>query len=108
MPDSLTTPKAKKLLIECDKRIANSMKFVASFYCKQDLWHSCAYKYEKIIKRFPKDKQLIKESLIKGAYALEKMLESKKNSDENIYYRKMTDQEIQNKAVRMRRQSESM
>ncbi len=84
------------------------MKFVASFYCKQGLWHSCAYKYEKIIKRFPKRKDLLKEALLKGAYALEQMLDVKTSTDENIYYRKYSDQQILDKAKKMRKASQSM
>jgi outer membrane assembly lipoprotein YfiO len=107
-PKSPLSSKARKLILECEKRVSESMTFVAQYYCGQELWHSCAYKYEQIVDSFPKKNSLLKKSLWKAAEALEKMLQDKKEYDDNIYYRRMSKQDILNKIKQMRDKSISI
>jgi outer membrane protein assembly factor BamD len=87
------------------RRLAASVQFVARFYCKQEIYHSCAYRYTELLDKFPDQKDMTKEALDKAAMALERVADEKEknpNSDKNLYHRTMTVQQIREKAAKFR------
>ena len=74
------------------KRIAESDLFVAEFYCKQSIWHACAFRHlnlaEKIKSQFP---ALAKKSYKKASSAFEKMANNfETNEKDKIFTLKLS------------------
>jgi outer membrane protein assembly factor BamD len=110
-PRSKYTKRARQLVKIGRYRIARAHDFVASFYCKQRIWHACAYRFVKLSKEFPQFPKLKKKSLHQAAFAFEKLVETRGKEQEeqdNIYYRDLSDQEILEKARALRTESSSM
>lgn len=105
-PKSEFTGKAKELAEQGTRRIAESHQFVARFYCKQEIWHACAFRYIKLLERFPQYKDLANEALENAAEALDKVAAEKDKdpqSDKNLFHRSMSSQQIREKAANFRK-----
>ncbi|MCX6118602.1 MAG: outer membrane protein assembly factor BamD [Proteobacteria bacterium] len=105
-PNSEYSKQASKLVEDGTRRIAESVRFVARFYCKQEIWHACAYRYIKLLERFPQYKDISDEALESAANALDKVAEAKDadpESDKNLFHRTMTSQQIREKAANFRK-----
>lgn len=105
-PKSEFIGQAKELSEKGTRRLAESMQFVARFYCKQEIWHSCAFRYIRVLERFPQYKDLSNEALEKAADALDKVAvakDLKPDSDKNLFHRSMTAQQIREKAANFRK-----
>jgi len=109
LPDSPEAKKAQKLIKEGNTRIAQSLEFIADFYCKQEIQYACAYRFIQIAKLYPEFKELRHKSLTKAADALEILAVEKKGdlkSDKNIYFNKLSPEEIKDLAVKLRREAQ--
>ena len=105
-PQSEFATKAKDMVTQGRRRLAASIQFVARFYCKQKIWHSCAYRYTELLDKYPEQKDMAEEALEKAAFSLDQVAEQKEKdpeSDKNLYHRSMTAQQIREKAAALRR-----
>lgn len=117
-PQSSYTQQAIDLKQKGLKRIQGSEEFVANFYCKQGLWHACAYKFNSIAEKYPSDKVLLKRSLEKTADALEKLATQSKEQAQNekdgpkksanLWIRDLSPEEILKKAEELRSKASSL
>ena len=100
-PDALETRKAAELIKVGRRRLARADQFVANFYCRQEIWHACAYRNEKIIERHKNYPEIVREALQKAAKAFHHLAilygqDSKK--DKNVYYKSMSKAELEARA----------
>ena len=98
--------KAKDMITRGRRRLAASIQFVARFYCKQEIWHSCAYRYTELLEKYPEQKDMADEALEKASFSLDRVAEQKEkdpDSDKNLYHRSMTAAQIREKAANLRR-----
>ena len=105
-PNTEYATKSKDMLVKGRRRLAESVQFVARFYCHREVWHSCAFRYTQILEKFPEQKDMTKEALDQAALALERVADAKEidpASDKNLYHRTMTAQQIRDKAANFRR-----
>jgi outer membrane protein assembly factor BamD len=105
-PTTQYAVRAKEMIGKGRRRLAESVQFVARFYCKQEIWHSCAYRYTQLLDKYPDQKDIAQEALERAAFALDKVAEAKEKdpaSDKNLYHRTMTAQQIREKAANFRR-----
>jgi len=105
-PDSEFSRKAKEMIQQGRRRLAASIQFVARFYCKQEIWHSCAYRYTELLDKYPEQKDMANEALEHAAEALDQVAKEKEKnpeSDKNLYHRSMSAQQIRDKAANFRR-----
>lgn len=105
-PTTQYAVRAKDMISKGRRRLAESIRFVARFYCKQEIWHSCAYRYTQLLERYADQKDLSDEALERGAFALDKVADAKEKdpaSDKNLYHRTMTAEQIREKAANFRR-----
>lgn len=105
-PTTQYAVRAKEMISKGRRRLAESVQFVARFYCKQEIWHSCAYRYTQLLDKYPDQKDIAQEALERAAFALDKVAEAKEKdpaSDKNLYHRTMTAQQIREKAANFRR-----
>jgi len=109
-PQSPYTKEAADLITLGGKRIADAEEFIARFYCKQEIWHACAYRYIQIPQKFPQDKERSKKAYLNAATALEKLADTltDANKDKNLYFRDMTKEELFKKAQELRSQAQSL
>ena len=110
-PASPYATKAKELIATGKRRIAESFRFVARFYCKQEIYHACAFKYMKMVDQFPQFADLQKEGYLQAARALEEVAKAKEadpTSDKNMFFRDMTAQQIRDKAAEFKKRGEEM
>lgn len=105
-PKSEYAAQAKDLSEKGTRRLAESMQFVARFYCKQEIWHACAFRNIRLLEKFPQYKDLSTEALELAANALDKVAEAKEekpDSDKNLFHRSMTAEQIREKAANFRK-----
>lgn len=105
MPQSPYSKKAKEFVAEGKRRIAESFEFVSKFYCKLEIYHSCAYRYIQLAERYPKFVDLRNTALREAARALEYVADEKEKdpkSDKNIYFRDLSAVQIRAKAAELR------
>lgn len=105
-PNTEFAAKSQGMIAKGRRRLAESIQFVARFYCKQKIWHSCAYRYTMLLDKYADQKDLSQEALEKAAYALDRVAEAKEkdpSSDKNLYHRSMTAEQIRQKAANFRR-----
>lgn len=98
--------KAKEMVTRGRRRLAASIQFVARFYCKQEIWHSCAYRYTELLEKYPEQKDMADEALEKAAFSLDRVADQKEKnpeSDKNLYHRTMNAAQIREKAANLRR-----
>jgi outer membrane protein assembly factor BamD len=96
-PDSKYSKDAKRLVKEGHRRLAESVEFIADFYCKLDIYDACAYRFMALSKSFPQFTELRFKSLSKAADALEEVAKIKDidpKSDKNIYVNTMSKDQI--------------
>ncbi len=105
-PKSEYASKSQEMIGKGRRRLAESVQFVARFYCKREIWHSCAYRYQELLDKYADMKDLADEALIMAAKALDHVADAKEKdpaSDKNLYHRAMTAQQIREKAANLRR-----
>jgi outer membrane protein assembly factor BamD len=105
-PNTEYAAKSKDMLTKGRRRLAESIQFVARFYCRREVWHSCAYRYTQLLEKYPEQKDMTQEALDQAALALERVADAKEKdpaSDKNLYHRTMTAQQIREKAANFRR-----
>ena len=105
-PGTEFASKSKDMVAKGRQRLAASIRFIARFYCKQEVWHSCAFRYTELLEKFPEQKDMADEALTQAAMALDHVALAKEHdpqSDKNLYHRSMTSQQIREKAANLRR-----
>lgn len=101
MPDSPYAKKAKDLIQQGKRRIAESIAFIFQFYCRQDINHACAYRAIQLADEFPEFPELRIDALEHAIGALEQVAKAKAKdpaSDKNLYFKTMSSTEIQARA----------
>jgi outer membrane protein assembly factor BamD len=105
-PGTSYASRAKDMITQGRRRLAESVRFVARFYCAREIWHACAYRYSQLLEKFPEQKDITTEALDRAAFALERVADAKEKdpaSDKNLYHRSMNPQQIREKASNLRR-----
>lgn len=105
LPQSSYAKKAKKLVREGKLRIAQSYEFVAKFYCKQEIYHACAFRYIKLARLYPEFADMRRNALEEASRSLLIVAEQKKEdpkSDKNIYFNKLDSNQIADLAKKLR------
>ncbi len=100
-PNSEYTKQAKEKSSQGRRRIAESHEFVVEFYCKQEIYHACAYRAIKLLDDYPEYKDIRKNVLRLGSEALFQVAKQKHEdpeSDKNIFVKRMTEQQLIEKA----------
>jgi outer membrane protein assembly factor BamD len=101
MPDSTYAKQAKDLISQGKRRIAESIAFIVRFYCKQDLYHACAYRAIQLADEYGEFPDLRIEAVEAAVKALDKVADAKAKdptSDKNLYFKTMTESEIRARA----------
>ena len=96
-PDSNYSKTAKDLVKQGKRRVAESHSFIIRFYCKQELYHACAYRAIQLADEYPEFKDLRVEALEYAISSLEKVSAAKRadpESDKNLYFKTMSADEI--------------
>ncbi len=105
MPESSYAKKAQTQINEGKRRIAESFQFVSQFYCKLDIYHACAFRYIQLAEQFPQFRDLHRNALLEAARALDEVAKQKQSdpdSDKNIYFNRMSAEQIRDKAQELR------
>ncbi len=105
LPSSRYSKKAKSLVKQGKRRIADSFEFVAAFYCKQEIYHACAFRYINLAREFPEFKKMRRRSLEKASKALLIISKEKKKdpkSDKNIYFSTLDSKQIVSLSKKLR------
>lgn len=105
-PDSKYVKEASTKIEAGRKRIALSEVFAMKFYCRQKIYHSCAYKALIILEQHKQFPDVTKSALKAAALSFEKLALQKRatpSSDKNIYLKSMSLQELQEKAATFKR-----
>ena len=105
-PQSEYSKQAEEYVAKGTRRLAESIQFIARFYCKQEIWHACAFRYIHLLEKYPEYKDMSNEALERAAFALEKVADAKEKdptSDKNLFHRSMTAQQIREKAATFRK-----
>ena len=90
------------------ERLALSHEFIAAFYCKQEIWHACAYRYSKLAMDYPQFRSLQKKAYKMAADAFEQLVSMKRQDKKHLYYRDFTDDELLNKAKEYRHKADEI
>lgn len=110
-PKSEYASKAVELIKKGKRRMAEAEKYIASFYCKQEIWHACAYRYVALADTSPIEfKDLIKTALKEASYAFEQMAKQWEpdSKDKNLYYRKMSKEQLAAQGKALKEKSEKL
>jgi outer membrane protein assembly factor BamD len=105
-PDSPYSKQARELVKQGKRRIAESIGFVARFYCKQAVYHACAYRSIQLADEYPEFPDLRVQALENAIMSLEKVADAKAadpSSDKNLYFKQMSAQEIRERAANFRK-----
>lgn len=100
-PSSKYTKEVKKLSSQGQRRIAESIAFVGRFYCKLEIYHACAYRYQELAEKYPNFADLRREALKMAAMSFRKLAEQKNldpKSDKNLYFKTMSSSELLQRA----------
>lgn len=111
LPNSRFSKKARKLVAEGKRRIAESYEFVSDFYCKLDLHHACAYRFIKLARKYPQFKDLRKKALSEAAMALKIVSKQKKedpDSDKNLYFNSLSAEQISKLSVQLEQEAQKV
>lgn len=106
LPDSPYSKKASELVKQGKRRVADSIAFIIRFYCKQDIYHACAYRAIQLADEYPEFSDLRIEALEYAIKALDKVADAKAadpKSDKNLYFKSMTADEIRGRAANFRK-----
>ena len=110
-PNSDQTKKAQEFLTKGKRRVAEHSDFIAKFYCKQEIYHACAYRYLELAEQYPQFKDLLKKAYGKAAEAFSNLAEGKskdQESDANLYYKSYSSSELKQKADEMQAKAASI
>lgn len=106
VPDSSYASKAKELVAQGKRRVAESVAFIFRFYCKQEIYHACAYRAIQLADEYPEYADLRIDALEHAIKAFEKLAEGKSKdptSDKNLYYKTMSAEELKARAESFRK-----
>lgn len=106
VPQSPYAEKARKLIQEGQRRIAESIAFVVKFYCKQEIYHACAYRALQLADDYTVFPDLHRLAVKKAIESLEEVAKVKAKdptSDKNLFLKNMSEQEIRGRADQLRR-----
>ena len=92
-PNSNYAHEASTYIKKGQRRIAEAEDFIARFYCRKEIWHSCAYHSIIILERFPDYKDLVKASVKRAAHALERVAKEEPFEKEKNLFNKDSSQE---------------
>ena len=107
-PNSSYYKKVKPLILEGESRIFKSQQLIASYYCKQGFWYSCAYRHLEVLENMPiKLKELKIKSLNEAAKALEELAQ-KDDVVENLLSKKWTKKQMITKAQLLRKEAQNL
>ena len=87
------------------KRIADSQVFVMNFYCKQEIYHACAFRAVNILESYKDFPDIQRRALQLAGKSFEEMAKIKAEdpeSDKNIYFKSMTAKQLKEKAETFR------
>lgn len=104
-PKGEHSDKARKLIMDGRRRLADHAFVISEFYCRKEIYHACAFRSVQIDKDFPEFPELRKKALRMAAKALEevaKQKESEPESDKNLYVKSMTPTQIREEAAKLR------
>lgn len=110
-PQSPYTEKAKEFIAKGKRRIAESLEFIADFYYKKEIYHSCAYTFTKLTTAFPEFNDLRKKAFERAAECFDELAKEKDedpSSDKNIYFKSMTSEQIRARAAEYRKKATSV
>lgn len=109
-PESSEASTVKSFIKEGELRILGSKRFIASFYCRQKIWHSCAQKATEIMTEFKHYPSYKKEALqlIEKSYREMAKLKKKEETgtgklEKNTYFRKYSSRELDEMAEETRK-----
>lgn len=106
LPESPYSKKARELVKQGKRRVADSIAFVVRFYCKQDIYHACAYRAIQLADEYAEFKDLRVEAVEYAILALDKVASAKAadpSSDKNLYFKTMSADEIRARADNFRK-----
>ncbi len=101
LPDSPYAKKAKDLIKQGKRRLAESISFIFQFYCRQDINHACAYRAIQLADEFPEFPDLRIDALEHAINSLDQVAKAKEKdptSDKNLYFKTMSASEIKARA----------
>ena len=110
-PNSEYSSKAKELIIKGDRRMAENGAFVVAFYCKQEIYHGCAYRAIAVLEEYSHHKDINYKVIKLAAEAFKSLVKIKKTdptSDANIFFKNMTIEQLQEKAEKFSKLTKSM
>lgn len=105
-PESEYSAKAKELIKRGQRRVAESIAFTFRFYCKQEIYHACAYRAIQLADEYGEFSDLRIEALEAAIFALGKVADGKAKdpeSDKNLYFKTMSADEIRARADNFKR-----
>lgn len=100
-PDSKYRADADKFLNTGKRRVADHSEFIARFYCKQEIYHACAYRYIELAEQYPQFKDLQKIAFAEAGRAFSELAKGKskdEQSDTNLYFKSMSSAQLQQKS----------
>lgn len=100
-PNSKFSEEARKFIDLGRRRVAESYAFVIDFYCKQELWHSCAYKAIEFLDQYSEFSKLRLKALRKASQAflqLALLKEQNPSADSNIFFQTMSAEQLKEKS----------
>jgi outer membrane protein assembly factor BamD len=106
VPQSSYAEKARKLIQKGQRRIADSIAFVVKFYCKQEIYHACAFRALQLADEYKVFPDLHRMAVKKAIESLEEVAKVKAKdptSDKNLFLKNMSEQEIRARADQLRR-----
>lgn len=101
MPESSYAKEAKGLVAKGKRRVAESVAFIFRFYCKQEIYHACAYRAIQLADEHPEYPDLRIEALEHAIKAFTKLAEAKAKdpeSDKNLYFKTLTADQLREQA----------
>lgn len=104
-PEGEWSKKAKNLLDKGQRRVAEHAEFIAKFYCKQRIYHACAFRYIELSQQFPQFTDLTLKAYENAALAFDKLSKNFPKEDPidtNLYFKSMTPEELSSKATELR------
>ena len=105
-PDSQYATRAKSNIAIGKRRIAESNELVAAFYCKQEIYHACAFRSMQIVENHKEYKDIQKRSLLRISESMSEIAQEKhKNpdSDKNVFLKTMTEQQLLDSSAKFKK-----
>lgn len=105
-PQSSYSQKARKFMQEGHRRIAESIGFIVKFYCKQDIYHACAYRAIQLAddyKDFPDLRRLALQKAVASLKEVTKQKSKDPTSDKNLFLKSMSEAEIRQRTENLQK-----